>query len=72
MFKVNNKNTRTFPAEQLHLLRSGVLIVILWTYLTPCSSVFIVNFEHVIASWDNYEYKLDSNLNPNKEISHGS
>ena len=49
MFKVNNKNTRTFPAEQLHLLRSGVLIVILWTYLTPCSSVFIVNFEHVIA-----------------------
>ena len=21
------------------------------TYFTPCSSVFIVNFEHVIAAW---------------------
>ena len=23
----------------------------LWTYFTPCSSVSIVNFEHVIAGW---------------------
>ena len=23
------------------------------TYFKPCSSVFIVNFEHVIAGWDN-------------------
>ena len=22
------------------------------TYFTPCSSVFVVNFEHVIAGWD--------------------
>ena len=32
MFKVNNKDTRT--------------------YFTLCSSVSIVNFEHVIAGWD--------------------
>ena len=31
MFKVNNKNTRS--------------------YFTPYSSVFIVNFEHVVAGW---------------------
>ena len=31
MFKVNNKDTRT--------------------YFTPCSSVSVVNFEHVIADW---------------------
>ena len=36
MFKVNNKDTRTT----------------LWTYFTPCSSFFIVNFEHVIADWE--------------------
>ena len=23
----------------------------LWTYSTPCSSVSIVNFEHLIAGW---------------------
>ena len=37
MFKVNNKDTRTTPMP---------------TYFTPCSSVFIANFEHVIAGWD--------------------
>ena len=37
MFKVNNKDTRTTP---------------MLTYFTPCSSVFIVIFEHVIAGWD--------------------
>ena len=37
-FKVNNWNTRTrcWP----------------WTYLKPCSSISVVNFEHVIARWD--------------------
>ena len=35
MFKVNNKDTRTT----------------LWIYFTPCSSVSIANFEHVIADW---------------------
>ena len=35
MFKVNNKDTRTTPLA----------------YLIPCSSVSILNFEHVIAGW---------------------
>ena len=37
MFKVNIKYTRTTP---------GV-----GTYFTPCSSVSVLNFEYVIASW---------------------
>ena len=39
MSKVNNKD--------------GVVLVslILWRYFTPCSSVFIVNFEQVNAGW---------------------
>ena len=37
MLKVNNKDTRMTPME---------------TYSTPCSSVSIVNFEHVIAGWE--------------------
>ena len=39
MFKVDNKDTRT-----------TLFIVLLIAYFTPCSSVSIVNFEHVIAS----------------------
>ena len=35
MFKVNNKDSRTTPMA----------------YFTPCSSVSIVNFEHVIDGW---------------------
>ena len=42
MFKVNNKDTRTTWC------RSGVFIVNI--FHTLCVSV--VNFEHVIASWD--------------------
>ena len=38
MFKVNNKDTRTTPLA----------------YFTPCSSVSIVNFKHVIAGWEDY------------------
>ena len=36
MFKVNNKDTRTTPMA----------------YFTPYSSVSIVNFQHVIACWE--------------------
>ena len=36
MFKVNNKDNRTTPL----------------TYFTACSSVSIVNLEHVIAGWE--------------------
>ena len=39
MFSVNNKDTRKMP------------MAILWTYSTPCSSISIVNFEHVTADW---------------------
>ena len=38
MFKVNNNDTRTTPMAP---------------YFTPCSSVSIANFEHIIAGWVN-------------------
>ena len=38
LFKVNNRNTCT---------RCEI-----YSKLTPCSKVSIVNFEHVIAGWD--------------------
>ena len=47
MFKVSNKGTRTTQAWR----RSGAFIVN-FEYLTPCSSVSSVNFEHVIAGWE--------------------
>ena len=34
-----------------NLENSDVFIVNFWTYLTPFSSVFIVNFEQVNVSW---------------------
>ena len=46
MFKVNNKDTRMTPWRL-----SVVFIVNILTYFTFCSSVFIVNFEHVIIGW---------------------
>ena len=50
MFKVNNRNTRT--RCEICLKSLWCLYCKLWIYFTPCSSVFIVNFEHVIAGWD--------------------
>ena len=48
MFKVNNKDTC-----------SGVFILNFErTYFTPWSSVFIVNFEHIIAFWVNKEKRM--------------
>ena len=49
--KVKNKNIRTRCEICCFLCRFGVFIVNL-TYLTLCSSVSIVNFQHVIAGWD--------------------
>ena len=46
MFKVNNKDTKTTPMALFWCL------CYLLTYFTPCSSVSIVNFEHVIVSWE--------------------
>ena len=47
MFKVDNKDTRTTP-----LTSFWCLYFLNWTYFTPCSSVSIVNFEHVIGDWE--------------------
>ena len=40
--------------ERRQCRRFGVFTVNFLTYFTPCSSVSIVNFEHVIAGWDIY------------------
>ena len=62
LLKANNRNTRTrceicskltikIP-ERRHWRRSSIFIVN-FEHFTPCSSVTIDNFEHVIAGWDN-------------------
>ena len=43
---VTNKDTRTTPMALF-----WCLFCYLWASFTPCSSVSIVNFQHVIASW---------------------
>ena len=47
MFKVNNKANKTTPWR-----RFGGFIVNFEHISDLCSSVSIVNFEHVIAGWD--------------------
>ena len=54
MFNFKNRNTRTsceicskFTVKTLERLYCK-----LWTYFTPCSSVFIVNIEQLNAEWD--------------------
>ena len=44
MFKVNNKDTRTTPGSSC---------------FTSCSSVSIVNFEHVVACWKYIEIQVN-------------
>ena len=55
MFKVNNKNTRTRCEICSKLTvttpEKRTLNIQLLTYFTPCSSVSIINFKHVIAGW---------------------
>ena len=46
MFKFNNKNTRT-----LSLTSFWCFIVNFWSYFTPFSCIFIVDFEQVNVSW---------------------
>ena len=48
MFKVNNKDTERTLAS------FWCLYCQLRAYFTPCSTVSIVNFEHVIAGWDTF------------------
>ena len=43
MFKVNHKDTRTTPG----VVQVSLLLIL--NYFTPCSSVSIANFVHVIA-----------------------
>ena len=49
MFKVSNKDTRATPKVNNKDTRMSLLLTL--TYFTPCSSVSIVNFEQVNASW---------------------
>ena len=58
LFKINNRNTRTGwkICSKLTIKTPEwcwCLFYQIWTYFTPCSSVYIVNIEHVIAGWDN-------------------
>ena len=46
MFQVNNKNTRTTPLVSFWCLYCKGS-----TYFSRCSTVSIVNFEHLIAGW---------------------
>ena len=56
MFKVNNRNTRTMSeicsklpidTRKTPMTSFWCLYCVLWTYLTPCSSVSIINFEQI-------------------------
>ena len=61
LFKVNNGNTRTMceicskltikTPERRHRHRFWCLYCELWTDITHCSCVFIVDFEQVNAGW---------------------
>ena len=54
MFKVNSGNTRTkceICSKLTPTASFWCLYCYLWTYFTLCSTVSIVNFEHVIADW---------------------
>ena len=48
MFKVNNRNTRT----RCEIWSKLTIKTPERRYFTPCSSVFIVNFEQVNAGWE--------------------
>ena len=61
MFKVNNRNTRArceicsklaIKIPERRLASFWYLYCYLLTYFTPCSSVYIVNFEQVNAGWE--------------------
>ena len=61
LHKVNNRNDRIKS-----LMSFRFLYCYLWTYLTPCSSVFIFNFENVIAGWIQSGLKLFNPFIPNE------
>ena len=59
MFEANNTETRT-TSDVFRFL-----YCYLWTYLSPCSSVSIVNFENAIAGWIQSGLKLFNPFIPN-------
>ena len=46
MFKVNKRDTRTTPSH-------GSVLLLVKLHGSACSSVFVANFEHVVAAWAN-------------------
>ena len=55
LLKVSNRNSRTrceICSKWTIKTTFWCLYCWLWTYFLPCSIVFIVNFEHVIAGWE--------------------
>ena len=69
MFRVNKKDNR------MTLLASFCsLFCWLWTYFIPCSSVSIVNFEHVTAGWSItstvFLYRIIVVLNVDPKLQH--
>ena len=60
MFKVNNRNTRT-RCEICSKLAIKIPERRQRPYFTPCSSVSIVNFQHVNAGWEIFPQAYDDN-----------
>ena len=52
LLKVNSRNTRTRCDICSNLTIKTFFFLKLRTYFTPCSSISVDNFEHVIAGWD--------------------
>ena len=57
MLKVNNRDTRT----KCYIHSKLTIKTQEKRNFTPCSSVSIVNFEHVIASWDEWKIQVFKN-----------
>ena len=51
-------NYKNIYCDGIHTLTMNLTITEIWTYFTPCCSVSIANFEHVIAGWENFSEYL--------------
>ena len=61
MFKVNSKNIGTTSVTSLWYFYCS-----LWTYFTPFSSVFIIDFEQVNVRWTILDLAVKVNILPRK------
>ena len=52
-------NYKSIYLDGIYTLATNFRITELWTYFTPCCSASIVNFEHVIAGWENFSEYLE-------------